>query len=138
MHLTRRIRGVTLLELLIVVTILGVLIAFAYPNYRDFTARAERTEAKAKLLEIATLQERFYLSENRYGTLPELGYSDPLLTESGRYTLTITANDAVNFTATAAYNHSGGELGRCTTISLDGRGNKTSTGSVGNCWIDQR
>ena len=134
----RRMRGVTLLELMIVVVIIGILATVAYPNYREFAARAKRTEAKALLLEIAANQERFYLNANRFGTLAELGYAVPLVTDSGSYTITIPSNDASNFTATASYNHGGSELARCTSFTIDGRGDKSSVGSLGNCWTDQR
>ena len=140
MNLTvvKRMRGVTLLELMIVVVILGILTAVAYPNYREFAARAKRTEAKALLLEIAANQERFYLNANRFGTLAELGYDVPLITDSGSYTITIPNNDASNFTVTASYNHGGSEAARCTSFTIDGRGDKSSVGSLGNCWTDQR
>ena len=131
-------RGITLLELMVVVAIIAVLTAIAIPNYREFSARAKRSEAKALLLEIATHQERFYLNANRYGSLSELGYADPLVTATGSYTVIIPANGVDDFTATAAYNHTDSELSRCTTFTLDGRGRKTSTGSIGNCWTDQR
>lgn len=131
-------RGVTMMELMIVVVIVGILMAIAFPNYQEFTARAKRTEAKALLLEVAANQERFYLNANRYGTVAELGYAVPLITDSGSYTVTIPANDASNFTATADYNHSGSEFDRCSSFSIDGRGNKLSTGSISNCWTDQR
>ena len=57
----RFMRGVSLLELMIVVVILGILTTVAYPSYRQYAARAKRTEAKAALLQIAIMQERFYL-----------------------------------------------------------------------------
>lgn len=138
MHMMRKMRGVTLLELMVVVVIIGILTAIGYPNYLEFTARAKRTEAKALLLEIANNQERFYLNANSYGTLAQLGYADPLATNSGAYAVTIPAADANNFTVIASYNLGGSEAARCTTFTIDGRGNKTSTGSIGNCWIDQR
>jgi len=140
MNLSRlkRMRGITLMELMIVVVIVGILASIAYPNYREFAARAKRTEAKAILLEIAANQERFYLNANRFGTITELGYPSPLVTDSGSYTVTIPLNDASNFTATADYNHTGSELDRCSSFSIDGSGNKTSEGSIGNCWTDQR
>jgi len=134
----QRMRGVTLLELMIVVVIIGILTAIAYPNYREFAARAKRTEAKALLLEIAANQERFYLNANRFGTMTELGYDDPQITDSESYSVTVDSNDASNFTATASYRHGGSELARCATFVIDGRGDKISTGSIGNCWIDQR
>lgn len=133
-----RMRGVTLMELMIVVVVIGILTAIAYPNYREFAARAKRTEAKALLLEIASNQERFYLNANRFGSLAELGYTDPLTTDSGSYTVTIPLNDASNFVITASYNDSGREYDRCSSFTIDGRGNKTSVGSIGNCWTDQR
>jgi type IV pilus assembly protein PilE len=138
MRTIRYMRGVTLLELMIVVVIIGILTAVAYPNYREFAARAKRTEAKALLLEIAGNQERFYLNANRFGTMVELGYDDPQITPSGSYSVTIPLNDASNYTATAAYTHGGAELARCSSFTIDGRGDKTSNGSIGNCWTDQR
>jgi len=139
MQIMKHMRGVTLLELMIVVVILGILTAVAYPNYREFAARAKRTEAKALLLEIANNQERFYLNANTYGTLAQLNYpADPMVTDSGSYSVTVTANDASNFTAVATHILGGSEQARCTTFTIDGRGNKTSTGSIANCWTDQR
>ncbi|MDH4125349.1 MAG: type IV pilin protein [Gammaproteobacteria bacterium] len=135
----KHMRGVTLMELMIVVVILGILTAVAYPNYREFAARAKRTEAKALLLEIANNQERFYLNANSYGTLAQLNYpADPMVTDSGSYSVTVVANDASNFTAVATNLLGGSEAARCTTFTIDGRGNKTSTGSIANCWTDQR
>ena len=71
----KKMRGITLLELMIVVMIVGVLAAIAYPNYRDAAARAKRNEAKAALLQIATNQERFYLNNNTYtNDMTQLGF----------------------------------------------------------------
>ncbi len=134
----KHMRGVTLMELMIVVVIIGILTTIAFPSYQEFTARAKRTEAKAILLEIASNQERFYLNANRFGTLAELGYADPLITNSGSYTVTIPTNDASGFTASAAFNRDGSELDRCSDFSIDSLGNKTSHGSISNCWTDQR
>ncbi len=130
-------RGVTLTELLIVIVIIGILGAIAYPNYREFTARAKRTEAKTILLEIAQNQERFYLQNNRYGDMGELGYSDPKITDSQSYSVTITANDANNFSATATYQNTDAEASKCDTFSIDGRGNKTSA-PYADCWTRTR
>jgi type IV pilus assembly protein PilE len=130
-------RGVTLLELMAVVVIIGIIVAFAYPNYREFTERAKRTEAKAILLEIAQNQERFYLQNNRYGTLGELGYASPLVTDTGAYRVTVAGNDASNFTATATYQLGGNEAGKCLTFNIDGRGSQTSA-PLADCWTRTR
>jgi prepilin-type N-terminal cleavage/methylation domain-containing protein len=80
-------RGITLIELMIVVVIVGILASIAYPNYREFAARAKRTEAKTALLKIATNQERFLLDNNTYTEdLLPLGFSSsPFITETGSY-----------------------------------------------------
>lgn len=137
MALIKYSRGVTLTELLIVIVIIGILGAIAYPNYRQFAARAKRTEAKAILLEIAQNQERFYLQNNRYGDMAELGYSDPKITDSQTYSVTITANDANDFSATATYQKTDSEASKCNTFDIDGRGNKTSAPYT-DCWARTR
>jgi type IV pilus assembly protein PilE len=138
MHLLNRMRGITLLELMIVVVIIGILTTIAYPNYREFVARAKRTEAKALLLEIAANQERYYLNANSFGTNAQLGYDDPEITGSGAYSVRVTANDSSDYTAVATYLDGGSEQARCTSFTIDGRGDKTSVGSIGNCWTEQR
>ena len=129
----RKMRGVTLLELMIVVVILGILTAIAYPSYRQFIERAKRTEARALLLRIAVDQERFYLQNNTFGTMTQLQYDEPQITDSDAYSVTITANSASNFSATATYLLGGEEAGKCLTFTIDGRGTKTSLPDT-DCW----
>ena len=138
MRLTTTMRGITLLEILITLTIVALVAGIAYPSYRDYTARAHRSEAIAKLLEIAANQEGFYLNANRYGSLAELGYPIPLNTKTGTYTIEVSDNDAEGFTATATYNGTGAESERCSSFTVDERRNKTSTGTLANCWTHQR
>ena len=138
MRIAKAMRGVTLPEILIALTIVALLAGIAYPSYRDYAERAKRSEAIAKLLEIAANQERFYLNQNRYGSLAELGYPVPLQTPKGTYTIQVSDNDAAGFTATATYNGTGAEAERCSPFTLDERRNKTSTGTLENCWTDQR
>ena len=133
----KRMRGVTLMELLIVVVIIGLLAAVAYPNYRNFAARAKRNEAKAILLEIAQNEERFYLQNSRYGTLVELNYANPLVTDTGSYNVTINGPDANNFNANANFILGGSEAGKCLNFDIDGRGTRTSDPVV-TCWTTAR
>jgi type IV pilus assembly protein PilE len=133
-------RGITLIELMIVVVVIGILAAIAYPNYQEFSARAKRNEARSALLALATNQERFYLNNNTDPQdLTALGFSTtPTATpETGYYTIQVTAADASNFTATATYLHGGNEATKCTTFTIDGRGAKTS-GPETNCWTRKR
>ncbi len=137
MRTMKYMRGVTLLELMIVVVIVGILTAIAYPNYQAFVARAKRTEARALLLEIAISQERFYLQNNTYGSMADLQFDDPQITDSEAYSVTIAGNNANNFTATATYTLGGDELAKCASFTIDGRGSKTSAPDA-DCWTRTR
>jgi type IV pilus assembly protein PilE len=136
----RRMQGITLIELMIVVVIVSILAAVAYPNYQEFTARAKRNEARAALLRLATNQERFYLNNNTFTQdLTSLGFgtTPTWTTETGYYTIQVTAANASNFTATATYLQGGSEAGKCLTFTIDGRGSKTS-GPDTDCWTRTR
>lgn len=138
MQMHGKLRGITLIELLIAIVIVGILAAIAYPSYRDFTDRAKRTEAKAMLLQIAAQQESYYLQNNIYGNLTDLGYpANVMPTDSGAYQVTVTAFDASNFTLRAAWQLGGNEASKCQTFDLNGRGAKTSA-PKDNCWTDAR
>jgi type IV pilus assembly protein PilE len=140
MTLRRKMQGVTLIELMIVVVIIAILAAVGYPNYREFAARAKRNEAKAALLQIATNQERFYLQNNTFTQdLTVLGFATTptFTTATGSYVITITAADAGNFTATADYVFGGSEEAKCNIFQIDGRGVKSSTPDT-DCWVRTR
>jgi prepilin-type N-terminal cleavage/methylation domain-containing protein len=90
MQMRKNMRGITLMELMIVVVIVGILTAIAFPNYRNFVARAARSEAKAALLKCATNQEKFYLQNQQFTTnLAQLGFSAPFKTDSANYQITV-------------------------------------------------
>lgn len=136
----RKMAGVTLMELMIVVVIIGILAAIAYPNYRQYAARAKRNEAKAELLKIATLQERFYLQNNSYTTdMTNLGFalSSGNISDSESYVINVTAADSNNFIATAVYRFTDDESSKCKTFQIDGSLTKTSSPDTG-CWVRTR
>ena len=140
MQLRHHMRGVTLIELMIVIVVLSIIVAVGYPNYQEFTARAKRNEARAALLRLATNQERFYLNNNSFTQdLTALGFATTPTweTETGYYTIQVTAADATNFTATATYLRGGNEASKCLTFTIDGRGTKTSDPDP-DCWTRTR
>ncbi len=136
MQLRKNMSGITLIELMIVVVVVSILAAIAFPNYQEFSARAKRNEARAALLRLATNQERFYLNNNTFTQdLTSLGFSatPTWTTETGYYTIQVTAADATNFTATATYLQGGSEATKCSSFTIDGRGARTSAPDT-NCW----
>ncbi|MDH5454532.1 MAG: type IV pilin protein [Gammaproteobacteria bacterium] len=127
--------GITLIELMIVVVVVSILAAIAFPNYQEFSARAKRNEARAALLQIKINQERFYLNNNTFTQdMTLLGFSaDPFTTDTGSYVIDVTAASPSNFSATATYQLGGNEATKCLTFTIDGRGARTS-GPETNCW----
>ena len=120
--------GFTLIELLIAVAILGILTAIAYPSYTQYLLRAGRSEATSSLLEAMERQEQFYRNNLTYtAKLTDLGYSDPLKSETDRYRITAGACDSlairrcVKLTATAQPK----QAADGPTITLNSRGEKT-------------
>jgi len=139
-NMRKYMRGVTLMELMIVVVIISILAAIAYPSYRQYVARAKRNEAKAGLLQIATLQERFYLQNNTYTTdLTNLGFTVAANapSETGTYVFNVNNANASTFDAVASYQNTDGELAKCATLTIDGRQIKGST-PYNDCWTNTR
>jgi type IV pilus assembly protein PilE len=142
-------RGVTLIELIVVIVVIGILASIAIPSYRNYVTRANRTEGRAALLALATAQEKFYLQCNTYtAALDPAADSacDPAnlkfspASERGYYTITVTAADATGWTAEAEPNgapQSGDD--RCQWFQLTSTGTKSAknaggTDSTQECW----
>jgi type IV pilus assembly protein PilE len=62
----RRLRGFTLIELMIVVGIVAILASIAYPSYRDSVLKGRRAEARAALADLLQQQERYLTQRNTY------------------------------------------------------------------------
>ncbi len=62
----RSAAGFTLIELMIVVAIVAILAAIAYPSYQTQIQKTRRGQAKADLVEYAQLAERFHTVNNTY------------------------------------------------------------------------
>ena len=59
-------RGFTLIEILVAITIIGILVAIALPNYRDYVLRGKITEATSTLSDLRLRAEKFYGDNRTY------------------------------------------------------------------------
>ena len=141
-------RGVTLIELIVVMIIVGILAAVAIPTYRQYVMRSQRSDAKDALLALATQQEKFYLQCNTYATdiAAALSCADGELqgtanSKNGWYDLAIDAADATSYTvsATATAGENQYQDGACRTFRVTDRGIRTAADDGGGdntatCW----
>ena len=66
----KRQAGFTLIELMIVIAIIGILMAYAIPAYRDYTVRAKRGECNAMVDGMKTPMAEYYYKNGTWPTLP--------------------------------------------------------------------
>lgn len=65
-----RLKGFTLVELMVVVAIVGILAAIAWPSYLASIKRSNRAEAKTELMDIAQRLQKCYSTYARYDDPP--------------------------------------------------------------------
>jgi type IV pilus assembly protein PilE len=61
-------RGVTLIELMITVAVVGILASIAYPSYQQYVIRSNRSEAQQFMMEIANREEEYLLNNRKFGS----------------------------------------------------------------------
>ena len=133
--------GVTLLELMVVAVVIAVLGMVALPSYRQYSMRAQRTEAKTALLQLATAQERFYLQNNTY-TANFAALNLTGMSENSVYTLAIPLANAQTYQANAVPTAGGGVNGKdmtsdveCARFDITAQGLKTAQPDPNTvCW----
>lgn len=134
--------GFTIIELLIVVTILGILTAIAFPLYQDYVQNARRSEGKSMLTEVMQRQERFFTKNNQYTTdLKSLNYNqDPASSEKGWYQVSASGKCSGGLTQCVrleAVPQKSQKMDDCGTLVMTSRGTKdvtNATASVDECW----
>ncbi len=127
--LTRSQKGVTLIELMIVVVILAILASIAYPAYTNYVLRSRRGEAKTVVLDLAMRQERWRASHTSYGAIGDLlTLAPPIANPSDAYYTYTVASAANTFTITAT--PQGSQAADGCTLTVDQSGTKNPAA----CW----
>jgi len=145
MSTSKRQCGFTLIEVMVVVTIIGILASIAYPSYMEYVRNANRADAQALMLENAQFMERRFTTCGSYaaiGTAAPCNAAADLPKDqspengTARYSITLNpAPDATTYTIQAqpAGSYADAKCGTM-TITQTGAKTETGTGSLGECW----
>ena len=137
----RKNSGVTLVELMITVGIVGILAAIAYPSYQRQVMRGGRADGKAELMEASQELEKCYTRFGRYNDANCLTYTTLNTTgrssERGRYTVRLAAGTTRNaYSLQAAPQNGQANDSLCGTLTLDQTGQRgfAAGGTLAECW----
>jgi len=144
-------RGFTLIELMMVIAVIAIISAIAYPSYQIQVRKGKRAEGRTALLKAAQYQERYFTTNSTYAdstafpTLFGLAASATVYSADGtgpnnnansNYVISVAAGQtgtlASSFTVTATPQFVDA---LCGTLSITNTGLKSSgSGSVSDCW----
>lgn len=100
-----KLNGMSLIEILIVLAIVGILLSMAVPKFMKLIGRSKSLEAQTQLKYLVDLQTNFFYINSKYSnSLNEVGFEQAtLVTEGGKANYKIEISDASssNFTAKA-------------------------------------
>lgn len=134
----KQLRGLTLVELLIVMAIIGILTAIAFPSYEAYLKKGRRADAQTLMMDIATKEQQYLLDARTYTAtigagglgISTSGWTCAATCTNAFYTITVAPVGATppTFTITAA--PQGPQVGDG-NLTLDHQGNRTRAGNPG-------
>lgn len=129
-----RTPGFTLIEAMIVVGIIAIVVALAYPSYIDQVRKARRADAESSLLAAAQLLERCFTRLNTYDVAA--GCPDPTgASQDGYYTIALDEDASGATTYKLIATPQGDQASDpCGAYTLDHLGNKEPLPDSNRCW----
>lgn len=137
-------QGFNLIELMIVVAIVGIIAAFAYPSYLEQVRQTRRADCSGALTSLGSSMERFFTVNNTYegagaaggdtGTPTIFSGTCPVDGGTATYNLTIDAATPSTYTLHAAPTGAQAD-DKCGTLTLTNTGLKGVSGAnAGVTW----
>ncbi len=132
----KKMRGLTLIELMVVVVIVGIIATVAMSSYRSYVKRARRMDGVAVLSAMMLSEERYRANNLLYGTLAQ-AWAGVTSSPEGYYSLAITSITATGYiiTATARANQATDTANgtSCGSLTLTVSGG-VITRAPASCW----
>lgn len=139
-----KMQGFTLIEVMIVVAVIAILAAVAYPSYQKSIAKTRRAAAQGCLVEMAQFMERFYTTNMRYdqtaaATPVAVALPSPACRAdmTNFYTFGFSTDEPTESTYALQAVPQGAQAtvdANCGTLTLTQAGTKGKTGTATDCW----
>ena len=128
-------KGMTLIELLIVVVIVGILAAVAGPAWNDQVLKSRRADARNALLMAQIEQEQYRANNLAYAaTMSALGLGSYDSDSRDYYDIEVASADASSFLITATPNGSQANDSTCNVFAIRQTGPETTGYAGAGCW----
>ena len=136
-HGSNRMRGFTLIEVMITVAIVGVLAAIALPSYSDYIQRSKIIDGTTKLGDFRSKMEKFFMDNRTYQNVAACGVT-PIASPADYFTIGCVAPTATTYTITATGVPANG-MSNLFIYTVTETGAKASSGPAGwgpgvGCW----
>ena len=125
-------KGMSLIELMIVVAIISILGAVVYPAYMDSVIKTRKGDGVAMINKVMQAQERFFVNNLTYTTdLTALGFAGSSIpSDEGAYLISVAEcgsgiAQCVNITAVAQGSQDTDEPDSVDNLELNSQGTKT-------------
>ena len=96
----RAARGFTLIEILIALSMAGVLSSVAVPTFQGHLQKARRADALVTMMQVQLAQSRWRANDTHYATLAQIGVAS--VSSAGNYTLALTSDNDDHYEVRAA------------------------------------
>ena len=125
-------QGFTLIELMIVVVVIGILAAIAYPSFAEQVRKTRRTNAQSDLVELASFMERYYTRKFTYIGAALPFKESPKEGNTKYYDLILSPDPtAITFTLVATPKN-GQDADRCGRMTVTHTGDHSAVPT--DCW----
>lgn len=131
-------RGFTLIELMIVVAVIGLLAAIAYPSYQSYVIKTKRADMMTEMQNIASIIESRKLAQGNYSNALKSGLEGDYPKQgSALYTIAITPDPLTSEWVIAATPKTGSQMVKDGPMSLNYVGVKCrGSGTDKKCGAD--